>query len=44
MEYTVTWKNEDGTIIDTTKVAYGQTPTHANPIQPSDEKYSYKFT
>lgn len=43
MEYTVTWKNEDGTVIDTTRVAYGQKPTHTNPVQPSDEKYSYKF-
>ena len=43
MEYTITWKNEDGTVIDTSKVAYGQMPTHANPIQPADEKYSYKF-
>ena len=44
VEYTITWKNEDGTIIDTSKVAYGQIPTHKDPIQPADEKYSYKFT
>ena len=43
MEYTITWKNEDGSVIDTTKVTYGQTPTHKNPVQPADEKYSYKF-
>ena len=44
IEYTITWKNEDGTMIDTTKVAYGQIPTHKSPVQPADEKYSYKFT
>jgi hypothetical protein len=43
IEYTITWKNEDGTIIDTTKVVYGQKPTHEDPVQPSDEKYSYIF-
>jgi hypothetical protein len=30
-------------MIDTTKVAYGQIPTHKSPVQPADEKYSYKF-
>jgi hypothetical protein len=43
MEYTVTWKNEDWTVIDTTRVSYGQKPTHVNPVQPSDEMYSYRF-
>ena len=43
IEYTIIWKNEDGTMIDTTKVAYGQIPTHKSPVQPADEKYSYKF-
>ena len=43
MEYTITWKNEDGTIIDTSKVAYGKMPTHADVYQPADEKYSYEF-
>jgi hypothetical protein len=42
-EYTITWKNEDGTVIDTTKVLYGQMPTHEDVIQPSDAHYSYKF-
>ena len=26
--YTITWKNDDGTVIDTTSVAYGTTPTY----------------
>ena len=42
-EYTITWKNEDGTIRDTTKVAYGQIPTHEDITQPADEKYTYIF-
>ena len=29
--YTITWNMDDGTLIDTTTVAYGETPTHANP-------------
>ena len=29
--YTVTWKNDDGSVIDATTVAYGETPAHADP-------------
>ena len=29
-EYTVTWQYDDGTVIDTETVAYGETPTHAD--------------
>ena len=42
-EYTITWRNEDGSIRDTTKVAYAQMPTHENPVQPADAHYSYTF-
>jgi hypothetical protein len=42
-EYTITRKNEDGSINDTTKVAYGQIPAHENIMQPADEKYTYTF-
>ena len=41
--YTITWKNEDGTIRDTTQVAYGEMPIHEDITQPSDEKYTYTF-
>ena len=34
--YTVTWKQNDGTLIDTTTVAYGEVPNHADPTKPSD--------
>lgn len=36
--YQITWKDDDGTTIDTTSVAYGTTPTHANP-----KKSGYRF-
>ena len=42
-EYTITWKNEDWTIRDITKVLYGQMPTHEDIYQPADEKYTYTF-
>ena len=42
-EYTVTWKNDDGSVIDTTTVAYGEVPTHADPTKDADDIASYKF-
>jgi hypothetical protein len=43
VEYNITWQNEDGTTIDTTKVKYGVTPTHEAPKKASDENYDYTF-
>ena len=43
-EYTITWKNDDGTVIDTTTVAYGDTPTHADATKEATEQYTYTFT
>ena len=31
--YTITWKNDDGSTIDTTEVQEGQVPSHANPTK-----------
>ena len=39
-EYTITWLNDEGTLIDTTTCKYGEMPSHANPdkILPADDK------
>ena len=42
-EYTITWKNDDGTVIDSADVAYDETPTHANPTKASTAQYHYEF-
>ena len=41
--YTITWLNDDGTLINTTTVEYGQTPTHEEPVKPADAQYTYAF-
>ena len=42
--YTVTFKDEDGTVLKTGTVAHGSTPTApANPTKASDGAYSYTF-
>ena len=45
-KYTVTWKNHDGTILETdTDVPYGMTPEYnaETPIKASTEQYTYTF-
>ena len=42
--YTVTWKNEDGSVIDTTFVLYGDVPVHADPTKAATAQYTYTFT
>ena len=41
--FTITWLDDDGTVIDTTSVAYGETPTHANPQKSATARYTYTF-
>ena len=41
--YEIAWKLDADTLIDTTTVAYGATPTHADASKASDENYSYTF-
>ena len=45
-QYTITWKNEDGTILNTEQVAYGETPVYAGetPTKAGNAQYSYTFT
>ena len=42
-KYTVTWLNEDGSVLGRTKVEYGQTPAHDGPDKKADAKYTYTF-
>lgn len=42
-EYTITWRNDDGSLIDTTTVVQGDLPTHAAPTKPDDVNYIYTF-
>ena len=43
-EYTVTWKNTDGSVLGTSKVKYSETPVY-NGEEPTykDKHYTYKF-
>lgn len=43
--YTVTWKNYDGTVLDTTQVAEGETPSYSGtPTRDADDTYTYTFS
>lgn len=45
-KYKITWKNEDGSVIKTEQVAYGQRPVYSGktPFKAATEQYSYVFT
>ncbi|MBQ7117654.1 MAG: hypothetical protein IJN88_05530, partial [Clostridia bacterium] len=41
--YTVTWQNDDGSVIDTTTVEYGTVPTHSDATKAATAEYTYTF-
>ena len=42
-KYEITWLDDDGSLIDTTLVEYGQLPTHEDPVKESTAQYTYTF-
>lgn len=41
--YTITWKNDDGSIIESETLEYGATPAHADINKESTAEYTYTF-
>ena len=44
-DYTITWKDEDGSVLKTEKVVYGATPEYgdSNPVKESTAELNYSF-
>ena len=42
-EYTITWKNEDGSVIASETLEYGKTPSHAAPTKENTAEWTYTF-
>ena len=42
-KYTISWLNDDDSLIEQTIVAEGEMPTHADPFKPATEEYTYTF-
>lgn len=42
--FTITWLNDDESLIDQTEVLEGETPTHADPSKPATAEFTYIFT
>jgi len=41
--FTITWLDDEGNVIDTTKVEPGKRPTHDDPTKEPTEQYTYTF-
>ena len=41
--YEITWKNDDGSVIDVTKAEYGTVPEHAKAEKKETAEYTYEF-
>jgi len=41
--YTITWKDDEGNVIDTTTVDKGVVPTHDDPTKKSTKQYDFEF-
>ncbi|MBP5461017.1 MAG: InlB B-repeat-containing protein, partial [Lachnospiraceae bacterium] len=41
--YEITWKNDDGSVIDVTEAAYGTVPEHAEAVKKETVEYTYEF-
>ena len=47
VEYEITFKNDDGTVLESKKVTYGETPSYTGtttPTKESDGQYEYTFS
>lgn len=42
--YTITWKRDDGSLIENTEVEYGAELSPADPTKPETEEYTYEFS
>ena len=42
-EYTITWQDDAGNTIGTTRVTHGETPSFTDPIKEATNQYSYTF-
>ena len=43
-KYEITWKMDDGSVIDVTQVEYGTVPTHGDPGKKATAEFTYAFT
>ena len=44
IRYTITWMNDDGSVIDTTTVEYGQVPVHDDIRKGTTDEFTFVFT